>query len=84
MLLSHGIGAHDAERTFGRQLLVPGARRQNDHFAGPRGHYDAVVAAELNHHFTAVDAERLVRIAMKMMERIDAVAPCGGPMIAIE
>ena len=63
---------------------MPGARGQHDHVARPRGDDDPVVAAELHRHLAAVDAECLVRIAVKVMKRIDAIAPRCRPAIAVE
>ena len=75
MLLIGRIRTHDPERALGRELLVPCTRWQHDHIPGPRRHDDAIVATELDRHFTAVDAKRFVRVAVEVVERIDAVAP---------
>ena len=63
---------------------MPCACRKHDHIAGACGHDDAAIPAELDCDLAAVNAERLVCVGMKMMERVDAIAPGGGSLIAVE
>src|SRR5262249_22569761 len=79
-----GIGADDAECATRGNFLVSGAGRQNDHVAGPGRHLDASLAAEPHRHFSFVDAQSLVRVAVIVMEGKDAVAPRGRPAVAGE
>src|SRR5262245_28725324 len=83
-VLPRRIGANDPQRAARRELLVPRARGQHDHVAGPSDDRDSVVPAELHRHFAAVDPERFVRIAVEMMKRVDAVAPRRRPPVAVE
>ena len=63
---------------------MPRACREDDHITWVRGHDYATIPAELDCDLAAVNAERLVCVGMKMMEGIDAIAPGGGPLIAVE
>jgi hypothetical protein len=38
----------------------------------------------LDRDLAAVNAERPVKVGMKMMERVDAIAPAGSQLIAVE
>ena len=78
------VSTHDTERPARGELLVSGACRQHDDVSRPRGDDHAAVAAELHRYLTAIDAERLVRVSVKVVERVDAVAPRGRPTVAVE
>src|SRR5262249_2159709 len=64
--------------------LVAGACRQHNGISWLRSDDYATVAAELHRHLAAIDAEHLMRVSVKVVERVNAVAPRGRPTVAVE
>jgi hypothetical protein len=83
-LLPAGVGADDAEPAAGGELLVADTRGDDHHVAGIQGEGDALLAPELRHRRSAVDAEHLVGRTVVVMEGEDAVAPAAHPVVAAE
>ena len=78
------IGA-DHEKVVARaEVLVADAGRDDHHVAGPNGHHHAPGAAEPHARLAAADRQDLVRGAVIVRERVDAVAPGAAPAIGGE
>lgn len=75
------IRAHDAEIFRTAEVLVRGAGGKDRDVARSQFDLNAFRSAELHPRMSAEHAQHLVRVAVIMMERVDAVPPQSGPAV---
>ena len=80
-MLAYGISSDDMKVRAGSEILMSDARRDHDHVAGLHMGANSRCVSETNHRIAAIDAQHLVSSAVIVRERIDAIAPCGPPIV---
>src|ERR1044071_10484136 len=78
------IGAHHQQILGGREPAVTNTRRMNNHVAFAQLDDAAFFAAKTNAGMATSDAQYFVGPRVKVVVRIDSVAPCRLPSIGSE